>query len=75
VYQPPLIRGGSSVFRLRNILPASYGLNGHGTVKETKWSQLEKDLVREINKFRADPVAWYNPTSIAAAAVLPAYGH
>ena len=38
--------------------PGFLGLNGHGTVKETKWSQLEKDVVWEINKFRADPVAW-----------------
>lgn len=31
---------------------------GEGTVTETRWSQLEKDIVWEINKFRADPVAW-----------------
>jgi uncharacterized protein YkwD len=38
--------------------PGFNGLNGEGTVTETKWSQLEKDIVWEINKFRNDPVKW-----------------
>ena len=37
---------------------------GEGTVKETAWSQLEKDVVWEINKFRADPVAWCNANGL-----------
>ena len=44
--------------------PGFLGLSGHGTVKETKWSQLEKDIVWEINKFRADPVAWCNTNGL-----------
>jgi hypothetical protein len=45
--------------------PGFLGLNGHGTVKETKWSQLEKDIIWEINKFRADPVAWCNANGLS----------
>jgi hypothetical protein len=37
---------------------------GEGTVTETAWSQLEKDIVWEINKFRADPVAWCNENGL-----------
>jgi uncharacterized protein YkwD len=44
--------------------PGFLGLQGHGTVKETKWSQLEKDIVWEINKFRADPVGWCNKNGL-----------
>jgi uncharacterized protein YkwD len=44
--------------------PGFKGLPGHGTVTETKWSQLEKDIVWEINKFRADPVGWCNKNGL-----------
>jgi uncharacterized protein YkwD len=44
--------------------PGFLGLQGHGTVKEEKWSQLEKDVVWEINKFREDPVAWCNANGL-----------
>jgi hypothetical protein len=37
----------------------------HGTVKEAKRSQLEKDIVWEINKFRADPVKWCNANGLS----------
>ncbi|MDR2552910.1 MAG: hypothetical protein LBD31_07090 [Treponema sp.] len=39
---------------------------GEGTVYETKWSQLEKDVVWEINKFRANPVGWCSANGLAA---------
>ncbi|MDR0538983.1 MAG: hypothetical protein LBG74_00550 [Spirochaetaceae bacterium] len=38
--------------------PGLNGLNGEGTVIETKWSKLEKDIVYEVNKFRQNPVQW-----------------
>ncbi|MDR2491262.1 MAG: hypothetical protein LBD20_07665 [Spirochaetaceae bacterium] len=44
--------------------PGFLGFAGHGTVKEEKWSQLEKDVVWEINKFRADPVGWCNANGL-----------
>lgn len=46
--------------------PGFLGLPGHGTVRETKWSQLEKDIVWEINKFRADPVGWCNKNGLSS---------
>jgi uncharacterized protein YkwD len=52
--------------------PGLNGLAGEGTVKETKWSQLEKDIVWEVNKFRADPVGWCNANGLPMLDGIPA---
>ncbi|MDR2491187.1 MAG: hypothetical protein LBD20_07285 [Spirochaetaceae bacterium] len=53
--------------------PGFLGLEGHGTVKETKWSQLEKDVVLEINKFRAAPVKWCKENGLPELDGISAY--
>ena len=60
-------------FPASQMTPGFNGLNGHGTVKEEKWSQLEKDVVWEINKFRADPVAWCNANGLPELDGISAY--
>jgi uncharacterized protein YkwD len=53
--------------------PGFLGLAGHGTVTETRWSQLEKDIVLEINKFRAAPVKWCKENGLAEFDGISAY--
>jgi uncharacterized protein YkwD len=53
--------------------PGFNGLDGHGTVKETKWSQLEKEVVEELNKFRAAPVKWCKENGLAELDGISAY--
>ena len=52
--------------------PGNFAL-GEGTVKETAWSQLEKDIVWEMNKFRADPVAWCTANGLGSLDGISAY--
>ena len=51
------------LFTSGNFGPGNFA-PGEGTVTETGWSQLEKDIVWEINKFRADPVGWCNENGL-----------
>jgi uncharacterized protein YkwD len=53
--------------------PGFNGLNGEGTVTETKWSQLEKDIVWEINKFRNNPVKWCEENGLPSLDNITAY--
>ena len=61
--KPPLPAGWPPQWDIGVRFPATMYTTGNfapgeGTVTETRWSQLEKDIVWEVNKFRADPVGW-----------------
>ena len=68
---PPLwgigIRFPETMYTAGNFAP------GEGTVTETGWSQLEKDVVWEINKFRADPVGWCKQNGLPVLDGIPVY--